>query len=235
MLTQPRMELEEPGLEALPHFTCLRLSELSPAQIEQALRAKLAQLYPEWRGAVPKALIERVITQSQGNPFYAEELINYLHDRDLDLRDQAILDKVELPTSLNSLVISRIDQLAASQQLTIKVSSVLGRVFRFDHLLGYYPELGEQTMVKSDLTKLSSLDLTPLDTPEPELAYLFKHLITHEVAYELLPHATRPRLHELVCALSSKPGQVKGWKASWTSWLTTMSAATICPRSASIW
>ena len=193
-------QMEAAGFEALPYFTCLRLAELSPAQVEQALRAKLSQLYPEWRGAAPKALIERVIAESQGNPFYAEELINYLHDRDLDLRDQATLEKVELPTSLNSLVISRIDQLAGSQQLTIKVSSVLGRVFRFEDLLGYYPELGEQTRVKSDLSTLSSLELTPLDTPEPELAYLFKHLITHAVAYELLPHGTRARLHEQYAA-----------------------------------
>ena len=50
-----RLETAETALEALPHFTRLRLSELSSAQIEQALRAKLAQLYPEWRGAAPKA------------------------------------------------------------------------------------------------------------------------------------------------------------------------------------
>jgi adenylate cyclase len=200
--------MQATGLEALPIFTCLRLNELSPAQLEQALRAKLSQLYPEWRGAAPKALIERLIAQAQGNPFYAEELINYLHDRDLDLRDQAILDKVELPNSLNSLVISRIDQLAASEQLTIKVASVLGRVFRFEHLLGYYPELGEQAKVKSDLEDLSILDLTPLDTPEPELAYLFKHLITHDVSYELLPHTTRLRLHEQYAAfLEARAGE----------------------------
>jgi adenylate cyclase len=201
-------KLAAQGLEALPYFTLLNLTELTPAQIEQAQRAKLAQLYPEWRGTVPKGLLERVIVQAQGNPFYAEELLNYLHDRDLDLRDQAILNKVELPASLNSLVISRIDQLAASQQLTIKVSSVLGRVFRFEHLLGYYPELGEQTKVKSDLENLSTLDLTPLDTPEPELAYLFKHLITHDVAYELLPYTTRARLHEQYAAfLETRAGE----------------------------
>jgi adenylate cyclase len=202
------MKTAAQGLEVLPYFTLLSLTELTPAQIEQAQRAKLAQLYPEWRGAVPKGLLERVTAQAQGNPFFAEELINYLHDRDLDLRDQAIVNKVELPASLNSLVISRIDQLAASQQLTIKVSSVLGRVFRFEHLLGYYPELGEQTRVKSDLENLSTLDLTPLDTPEPELAYLFKHLITHDVAYELLSHSTRARLHERYAAfLENRAGE----------------------------
>jgi adenylate cyclase len=195
-----QVKMDALEFEALPYFCALRLTDLSPAQVEQALRAKLAQLYPEWRGAVPKALIERVIAQAQGNPFYAEELINYLHDRDLDLRDQTILEKVELPSSLNNLIISRIDQLAASQQLTIKVSSVLGRVFRFDHLMGYYPELGEQTRVQTDLNALAALDLVPMDTPDPELAYLFKHLITHDVAYELLPHAARARLHEQYAA-----------------------------------
>ena len=198
----------EPRVVGLPNFTLLRLVELSPAQIEQALRAKLAQLYPEWRGAAPRAVVERITHHAEGNPFFAEELINYLHDQDLDLRDQAVLEKVELPTSLNSLVISRIDQLAASQQLTLKVSSVLGRVFRFEHLLGYYPELGERPMVKSDLDFLAADELTPLDTPEPELAYLFKHLITHDVAYELLPHHTRSHLHEQYAAfLEAQAGQ----------------------------
>jgi adenylate cyclase len=190
------VRIQEPRVEILPYFTRLRLGELSPAQIEQALRAKLAQLYPELRGVTPKTLVERVIFQAQGNPFFAEELINYLHDRDLDLRDQATLDKIELPNSLNSLVISRIDQLAASQQLTIKVASVLGRLFRFKHLTGYYPELGKPPRVKSDLDILAACELTPMDTPEPELAYLFKHLITHEVAYELLTNTARARLHE---------------------------------------
>jgi adenylate cyclase len=38
--------------------------------------------------------------------------------------------------------------------------------------------------------------LTRLDTPEPELAYLFKHIVTRDVAYDSLPFATRARLHE---------------------------------------
>jgi len=43
---------------------------------------------------------------------------------------------------------------------------------------------------------LQLLDITPLDSPEPELAYLFKHIVTHEVTYESLPFATRAKLHE---------------------------------------
>ena len=37
-----------------------------------------------------------------------------------------------------------------------------------------------------------------LDTPEPDLAYLFKHIITQEVAYSLLLFAQRRQLHRAV-------------------------------------
>jgi len=47
-----------------------------------------------------------------------------------------------------------------------------------------------------DLDRLANYELTPLESTDPELAYLFRHLITHEVAYESLTYATREALHE---------------------------------------
>ncbi|NJN98024.1 MAG: tetratricopeptide repeat protein [Anaerolineales bacterium] len=101
-----------------------------------------------------------------------------------------------MPTSLHSLILSRIDRLSESQKSMVKVASVIGRLFRAAWLWGVYPELGEPNRIKADLDVLSRLDLTPLDTPEPELSYLFKHVITQEVAYESLPYATRAILHD---------------------------------------
>jgi adenylate cyclase len=184
-------------LEALEHFTPIKLTELNAAETEQAIRAKLAQLFPEHGGGVPPLLIERITGRAQGNPFYMEELLNYLHDRGIDPRDAAALNALDLPTSLYSLILSRIDQLPASQQLALKVASIIGRVFRFADLHAYYPALGTIEQLKVDLYELERLDLTPLESPEPELTYLFKHLVTHEVAYESLAHATRAQLHGL--------------------------------------
>ncbi len=188
--------LQAPRLQALPHFTEIALPELSAAEAEQAIRAKLSQLFPEKGGAVPAVLIDGVTARAQGNPFYVEELLNYLHDRGLDPRDPADLARIELPDSLHRLILSRIDQLTARQQLVIKVASIIGRVFQFLHLLGYYPSLGQPHLLKADLDELKRLDLTPLDAPEPDLAYLFKHIVTREVAYTSLSHETRVALHE---------------------------------------
>ena len=136
--------------------------------------------------------------KSQGNPFFIEELLNYLHDRGLNPFDAHALESLELPTSLQTLILSRMDQLTEPQKITLKVASVIGRVFPFSWLYGYYPSLGEEDTVREHLAELSKVDLTPLDTPDPELAYLFKHIVTQEVAYESLSYATRAQLHELL-------------------------------------
>jgi len=182
-------------LEGWNQFTQIKLTELNAAETEQAIRSKLSNLFPERAGGVPPFLIERITSRAQGNPFYVEELLNYLRDRGIDPRDSAALDELDLPSSLHSLILSRIDQLTSSQQLSLKVASIIGRVFHFRDLHNYYPSLGTDELLKTDLRQLEHLDLTPLESPEPELTYLFKHLVTHEVAYESLAYATRAQLH----------------------------------------
>jgi adenylate cyclase len=185
--------LETPRLEAMPNFTKIELHELNQAEAESAIRAKLAQLYPARGGTLPSGLVDELMTRSQGNPFYLEELLNYVRDRGLDPAD---LNRIELPDSLHTLILSRIDQLSEQEKTTLRVASIVGRLFRAKWLTGYYPELGAFPQVKAALDALESLDITHLDSPEPKLAYLFKHIVTHEVTYESLPFATRAKLHE---------------------------------------
>ena len=190
----PKLErLQAPRLESLPQFTRVELHELKRIEAEAAIRAKLAQLYPARSSALPIGLLDTLMARSQGNPFYLEELLNYMRDRGLDPAD---LHSIELPDSLHTLILSRIDQLGEREKTTLRVASIVGRLFRAKWLLGYYPELGSSPQVKAALDALESLDITPLDSTEPELAYLFKHIVTHEVTYESLPFATRAKLHE---------------------------------------
>lgn len=190
----PQMErLQAPRLEALPQFTRIELNELTEAEVESAIRAKLAQLYPNRGGILPNGLVDVLMRRTQGNPFYLEEMLNYVRDRGLDPAD---LSLIELPDSLHTLILSRIDQLSEQEKTTLRVASIIGRLFRLKWLAGYYPELGTSSQVKGVLDTLESLDITPLVSPEPELAYLFKHIITHQVTYQSLPFATRAGLHE---------------------------------------
>ncbi|MFQ5613726.1 MAG: tetratricopeptide repeat protein [Anaerolineae bacterium] len=187
--------LRPPWAAVLPRYTEITLEDFTPDEAQQLIRLKLAQ-FSDTEGEIPPDLVERITSRAQGNPFYIEELLNYLRDRGIDPRDSEALTRLDLPASLHSLILSRIDQLSESQKITMKIASVIGRLFRAQWLWGMYPELGQPERVKSDLEALNRLDLTPMDTPEPELLYLFKHIVTQEVAYESLPYAMRALLHD---------------------------------------
>jgi predicted ATPase len=199
---QPR--LQAPRLEKRENFTPLLLTELSWAEAAQLARTKLAQLYPDGGGALYTALIDDLLTRAQGNPFFLEELLNYLRDQDIKPGDMSDGRRLELPNSLHTLILSRIDQLPARQKMTMRAASVIGRRFPVKWLNGYYPELGDLAQLQADLAQLDALDLTLLETAEPEAAYLFKHVITQEVAYESLSFAARAELHERLAAFLEK-------------------------------
>ncbi len=180
----------------LSQFTQIALTELNPADSGQVLRARLAQLYPGWSGEPPPQLIAKLIQRAEGNPFYLEELLNYLHDRRLDLSNADVVEQIELPDSLHTLILSRIDQLRESEKNALRAASIVGRLFYAQWLNGYCPELGDWKSVLADLEQLAVLDITPVYNSASELAYLFKHIITHEATYESLLYTTRARLHE---------------------------------------
>ncbi|MDB5076134.1 MAG: repeat-containing protein [Chloroflexi bacterium] len=180
--------------ESLPHFTEIRLNYFSAHEAGQLIQLKLAQLDGAHVG-VPAELVERITARADGNPFYIEELINYIRDRGIDPRDSAAIERLELPTSLHSLILSRIDRLGERQKVVLKVASILGRRVQADWLSRTYRQLGDTQEVRACLDSLSTVDLLPLDQPEPDLVYIFKHVVTQEVAYESLPYAQRATLH----------------------------------------
>lgn len=183
-----------PRIEALPHFTEIVLDDLPAADVTALVRAKVHQAF----GAdvePHQELLDVLNSRGQGNPFYIEELLNFLRDRGVDPTRPGALAGVDAPDSLYSLVLGRIDRLTENQQTLVKIAAVIGRLFPVAMVWGVHPAQPELERLLDDLTALSQIDLTALDSPEPELTYLFKHVLTQEVAYETLAYATRARLH----------------------------------------
>ncbi len=157
--------------------------------------------------AIPESVVDFIRTKSEGNPFFSEELLYALRDTGvLVIQDHKCtlspkapaLSELNFPDTVEGVVISRIDLLSPSQQLAIKVASVIGRVFAYRVLKQIHPATNETSKLDTDLNAISRLDLTPLDSPDPELRYMFKHIITQEVSYGLLLFAQRQRLHRAV-------------------------------------
>jgi len=198
-LHRPTVELAE--WQRQKNYTCIDLTDLPAEDVLSLVALKLGMR------EVPALLRERVLRgETRANPFFVEEMIHALVDRGYLVLNEAgqgyqlagDLSQVEIPDSVQALVMSRIDRLDESSKLTVKVASVIGRTFRYRTLEGAYPVEIAPERLQDNLERLSRLDLTPLDRPAPEWEYIFKHIITREVAYESLLFAHRRELHHRI-------------------------------------
>ncbi|MFN8381296.1 MAG: adenylate/guanylate cyclase domain-containing protein [Anaerolineales bacterium] len=156
---------------------------------------------------LPNELVNFIRNKAEGHPFYSEELAYALRDsgfieiKNNECRITSIagdLEELNLPGSLEGVITSRIDKMPPSHQLTLKVASVIGRVFALRELSAIYPIKSELNELPEYLNNLEKQELTILDTPDPEVSYLFKHIITQEVAYNLLLYSQRRSLHRAI-------------------------------------
>lgn len=203
------MRIESVALRGMDDALLLNLNSLANEEILSlaAYRMGLTD------GGLPPDVAELIQSRADGNPFLAEELIYTLRDKQLitvvtdehgKTRCQITGDletaKRTLPDTIQGIVLSRIDGLPPEEQLALKVAAVIGRTFTYTTLhetINQFAELSER-MLRNYLDDLRHLDLTPLEIPEPELTYIFKHIITQEVAYETLLFAQRRQIHRVV-------------------------------------
>jgi class 3 adenylate cyclase/tetratricopeptide (TPR) repeat protein len=157
--------------------------------------------------SIPPEVGKLIREKSEGHPFFAEELAYALRDSGiLVIEDQDChisselqnLESLTLPDNLQAAIISRIDTLNPSQQLALKVASVIGRIFSYRMLEAIYPVDTDRPTLPSYMNTLTRLSLTLIESESPDLAYIFKHAITQEVAYNLMLYSQRRQLHQSV-------------------------------------
>ena len=184
-----------------PDVTVLRLHNLSASEIEALITQRLGVQ------TLPPQVAALIYAKAEGHPFWSEEIAYALRDAGL-MRIEAgecLLEvnvgdwpTMTFPDTIQGVITSRIDRLTLQQQLTLKVASVIGRVFAFHALHEVYPIGADKPHLLDYLGGLEQLDITPLEAPEPNLSYIFKHAITQDVAYNLMLYAQRRQLHRAV-------------------------------------
>lgn len=157
--------------------------------------------------SIPPQIGKLIREKSEGHPFFAEELAYALRDTGLlqirgqecTLADEHIkLDEITLPDTLQAAITNRIDSLNPSQQLTLKVASVIGRIFAFRVLQAVHPIEEDKPALTEYMNTLTRMSLTLIESEAPDLAYIFKHAVTQEVAYNLMLYSQRRQLHQSV-------------------------------------
>ena len=156
--------------------------------------------------SVPRLVAEVIGEHAGGNPFFSEELAYALRDSGAitvtdgicRITPGADLRVLSLPNTVQGVVLTRIDRLAPPQQLTLKVASAIGRSFAHRLLADIHPIAADRPTLPDQLDGLQRRNLVLLEAPEPELAWMFKHVITRDVAYDLMLGAQRRALHRAI-------------------------------------
>lgn len=195
--TMDSERLRETSVTSLPYYTAIELSPLMQDDLALLAEHRLKRLSENGRDAETTALLaRRIAQQADGNPFYLEELVNFVGVQAAKVVDASDLSELELPTSLHNLVLSRMDLLPERPKTLLKVASVVGRVFHASWLASIYPELGVAREIHTDLEELGRQKFTVYDPAEGEDTYFFRNIITRGVIYDSLLHKSRTNLHE---------------------------------------
>ncbi len=118
---------------------------------------------------------------------------------------------IGVPASIHGLVLSRLDRLPEASKLTLKVASVIGRMFELPLLAAAHPNRLDAAQLAGQFGLLQARDFARLETPLPQPVYIFKHNITQEVVYQTLLGSQRQELHLAIAqALEVQtPGEVE--------------------------
>jgi ABC-type oligopeptide transport system substrate-binding subunit len=187
----PSWRVKETAARELPH----RLYEIALEPLTgDAGRELLHDLVG--RDTLPADVQQRILGPAEGNPFFLEELVRSLADHGALVHEGGAWRfvhevDVEIPPTVEKVILARIDRLSPASRETVLAASVLGRQFG----LSLLEAVAEGTDLGIALTDLQRLDLVreAMRWPQPE--YRFKHALIQEAAYRTLVTADRNRLH----------------------------------------
>ena len=189
-------EFQSLGAREYEHlYTRIDVKSLSQAETQDLVRNLLTV------ENVPEQILSIIQKQSDGNPFYVEEVIRSLIDsKSIIQKDGSWQIKEELvettvPSTLVGVLTSRVDQLDEDSKRTAQIASVIGRIFRVDVLNDIY---GRNLNLSKALIKLEKREMVEVMSRIPIRIYSFRHAMFHEIVYNSQLLKTRRELHKKI-------------------------------------
>jgi hypothetical protein len=180
------------------YYTQLRLDPLGDATADEILSTMLG----EGNDLLP--LKQLIIEKTEGNPFFMEEIVQKLFAEGALVRNGAVklarsISAIQIPETVQGLLASRIDQLPANEKDLLQTMAVVGR----ESPLGLLTKVTERSdrELEQLLHALQIAEFVYEQPALPEAAYVFKHALTQEVAYNSLLIERRKLLHEHIGAI----------------------------------
>jgi tetratricopeptide (TPR) repeat protein len=170
--------------------TRLALKRFGPAQTREQLAALLCEdVSAEFASAVHR--------ETEGNPFFVEEVLKALIDQGSVRRDSGgwrrdDVSELAIPQSVKAAIGHRLDKVSTACSDVLRAAAVLGKTFEFRDLVAVAGERGEDALLDAvDTAVAAQLLVTGRDD-----SFSFTHDKIREVLYEELNPIRRRRLHK---------------------------------------
>ncbi len=177
-----------------PNTRWIDLAELGDADARQLLKLRLSLDKENHR------IEELVLSRCRGNPFFIESIVHSFREQGIlepageaNFRLAKEVNEIQVPNTLQDVILSRIDRLTEHEQAVLKTASVIGRIFLHDIVARLAPASAAANL-NHHFQSLIDLELTPVESTSP-LSYIFKHIVIRDVAYNSLLTSTRKGLH----------------------------------------
>ncbi|MDX1428694.1 MAG: AAA family ATPase, partial [Rhodothermales bacterium] len=177
----------ESSFAGLAGFHRLTLTGLAPSETHELLQDRLEHHEPH------PDLERMILERAEGNPFFVESILQSLREQELlsiDKTGRVTLagdaSQLQIPESLQDLILTRIDRLDENEKTTLRIASVIGRVFASDILQALLPLSIDSPLSRQILARLegSGFVISVSDVPE---RFQFRHVLIADVAYATLP------------------------------------------------
>jgi len=165
------------------------VSQLTLEPLDERATQALIELELPHPDALDVATVADIVRRSQGNPFFAEELLKSVLERSPSDSER------QLPLSIRGAVLARAALLSENERKILSLAAVLGERFSIERLVALCDGRRDDVLLVLESAQSLHLVYEPRSAPG-ELA--FRHALTQEVLYgELLAERVRP-LHEAI-------------------------------------
>jgi predicted ATPase/class 3 adenylate cyclase len=176
--------------------TVIRLQPLTPEDSEALLDALVGPLVSPFQ----PALRELVTRRAAGNPFFLEEAVRSLIDTGILMktpegaRFSGDLTNLEVPTTVQGVILSRFDSLDPGAKQLLLEAAVIGPSFDLE-LLGQTTARLQELQTYLEMLLRSDLLTEVSGTAGQPIEYRFRNTLIQEVAYNSLLRKRRSVLH----------------------------------------
>lgn len=159
------------------------------------------------QGKVHEEVIEMLLRITNGNPFYVEQILEYLKESSLlhevngfwNIKEKS----VKVTSSINSILMARIDRLSNLAKATVKAAAVIGREFEVPILREVMKQ--NQAFVEKNgnagnvlKQQIRTAEQGQIWRAMNDLRYIFKHSLLREAVYQMQLSARLRELHKLI-------------------------------------